>query len=142
MPASLTPPEPDSPAQPQAGQPTGKPWVQSLLAIATGYLFLALGIFIALGLLADTNITALTTCLRVVIPLACATAGGYITSLLAPSKPIKHGLGLLELTFLLWLGSAILSPSALPWRLNLIFLAIALIGISTGTWLRHRQLQP
>lgn len=132
-----------------------KPWVQSILAIATGYLFLALGVIAIVGLLTLEGIEAFTPNLLLLLlltiaQLSLATTGGYITALLAPSKDspqpaqslTTHGLGLAALVLILWLASAITNNGQEPWSIHILNLATALIGISTGTWLRNRQIQP
>lgn len=119
-------------------KPALQSWIQTGVAIATGCLILMLGIVMAFGLLAGREVTAFTIYLGIVMPLASATAGGYLTSLLAPAKPVQHGFGLLGLTILLWLSSSSLSLGDLAGLLELVLFATSLIGIGTGTWLGHR----
>lgn len=153
MPASLTPPESNPPSQAQAGLSTKQRWVQSVLAIATGYLFLALGVIAIMGILAIQGVEEFTPTLLILlalIQLCLATAGSYITALLAPSQDssnpsqslTQHAAGLATLVLLLWIISAFASNGQEPWSIQILNLATALIGISTGTWLRLRQTQP
>ena len=142
-----------SPRESPIASAGSKPWLQSILAIATGYLFLATGVIAIMGILVlqgteefPPNLLLLLT----IAQLCLTTTGSYITALLAPSKNapqpakslIKHGLGLTALVFLLWIISAITSNGQEPGRIHILNLATALLGISTGTWLRLRQIQP
>ncbi len=148
LPSQLNPPS--IPANP--GKAPVKTWVQSGLAIATGYLFLALGVIAIMGLLVLQGIEEFPPTLLLILTIAqlcLATTGSYITALLAPSKNapqsakslIKHSLGLTSLVFILWLISATTSNGQEPWSIHILNLVTALIGISTGTWLRSRQIQ-
>ena len=153
MPVSLTPPEQHPPSRAQAGRLQKTSWVQSLLAIATGYLFLALGAIAIMGLLAVQGVADLTSTLLLVltlVQLCLATAGSYITALLAPAQGaphsvrrllVTHGLGLATLVIFLWLISAVAGNGQEAWPIQFLNLATALLGISTGTWLRSRQIQ-
>lgn len=158
--SSRLPSSPSSTAQATgqpAPQPRGKTWVQSGLAIAAGYLLLALGVIAIQGVLALQGRAAFTPILFVslaLVQLSLATAGGYTTALLAPHNTAssqsltRHGYGLAALVLLLWLLSAIANQGLVgqppePWSSQLLNLATALIGIGTGTWLRLRQvIQP
>ena len=162
-PASESPGQSVSDSASQPTKPTGetgdaavlpptKTRVQSALAIAAGYLFLALGVIVIMGLIVLQGIEEFTPTLLLILTitqLCLATTGSYITALLAPSKEspqpakslVKHGLGLTTLVFILWLISAITSNGQEPWSIHFINLITALIGISTGTWLRSRQIQ-
>lgn len=134
--------------------------VQSGLAIAAGYLFLALGVIAVMGLFEAQAPQKVTTTQLIALgltQLVLATAGGYITALLAPRNrsasptlpentaptqqaPFKHGLGLMALAASLWVLSAILGQNQEPWTFQCLNLATAILGIGTGAWLRQRQL--
>ncbi len=180
MPTSFPPPEPPAskaPAQsnqdsasqsnqakPEAGTVVvltpAKTGVQSALAIAAGYLFIALGVIALMGFLETQSPLEFTPTILIILgltQLVLATAGGYITALIAPRShdssldleanpfykqtPFKHGLGLMALASILWIVSAILGHSQEPWPIQLLNLATAIFGIGTGAWLRQRQLK-
>ena len=132
-----------------------KAWVQSSLAIAAGYLFVALG---CVALLSWLPLNASSAQPSMVWPpallaqLCLATAGGYSTALLAPRfqslaqhrSLIRHGVGLCAIAFLSWVAVAIAYgsvASTMPSIFMLLGLDLlaALTGISTGVWLRIRQ---
>jgi len=167
MSANHSPSDSSSTSQANAARSRRRAWVQSSLAIATGYLFIALGVVGLMGLIeAQTPAQApiaFTPPLLLILGLAqvvLATAGGYITALLAPAEPaeavdlsnphqpafsprssVKHSLGLMLLTWAIWGISAIASPGQAPLSVQLLNFATAILGIGTGSWLRDRQLR-
>lgn len=117
--------------------------LQSAIAIATGALVMAIALTPVLAYmgLGDSLRSGFQGLLLVLGCLIAATAGGYLTALLAPSHPSSHALGLIEVVLLAVLITALPFASIWPWWLQPVGLASLVFGIGTGTWLRSRQLR-
>ncbi len=116
--------------------------VKSLIAVFAGYLLMALGVVGLFALVSGgTSMTPTFFAIASLCNLAFATAGGYVTALLANDAPMIHGLGLMGLASGMWIVSAAASGQE-PLAFQLANLAMTMLGILAGSYLRVWQQRP
>ncbi len=116
--------------------------VRSLLAIFAGYLLIAVGVVSLFALVSlETAATSGFMAIALACNLAFATAGGYVTALLAGQSPFVHGLGLMGLASGMWIVSATSSASSYEsLGFQLLNWGMMALGVLTGAyWRSHQQ---
>ncbi len=75
-----------------------------------------------------------------VCSLGFATVSGWLTALVARRAPMKHAIALSLVVTIIWSLYTFTGETSEPLALSLLNLAIAILGVVTGGWLRLRQM--
>ncbi|MGC1309962.1 MAG: hypothetical protein WA885_22270 [Phormidesmis sp.] len=121
--------------------------VLTILSLIVGYLTLSISTALlyatwlsGMGSEMTTGLLAFAT----LCSLGFATLSGWLTALVARKAPVAHAIALsLMLTSIwgLYLFASKPQGSQEPLSLSLINLAVGIIGVMAGGWLRRRQLE-
>ena len=119
----------------------------SILSLAVGYFIIS----ISTALLYSTwlsgaggEITPQFLAVASVCGLGFATLGGWLAALIAQRAPMIHVIGLSLMLTTIWgiytTTNTVTGGTAEPLALSTLNLAIAILGVVTGGWLRLRQI--
>jgi hypothetical protein len=114
--------------------------VLTLLSLVIGYLTAQFSTALFLGFLLSRPITvtdAQFIAIASVCGLGFATLSGYLTALVARRSPIAHAGALSLVIGVIWVARRMVMPGVAPTMI--LSLAITVVGIMTGGWLRWRQ---
>ncbi|MEO1621865.1 MAG: hypothetical protein AAFU53_12650 [Cyanobacteria bacterium J06632_3] len=118
--------------------------VLTVLSLVIGYLTLSISVALLYGAWlsgAGATVTNEFLVFASVCSLGFATFSGWLTALVAQRAPITHAAGLSILLAVVWGFSTFGSESSEPLTVACLNLAIGVVGVMTGGWVRLRQMK-
>ncbi|MGB7086763.1 MAG: hypothetical protein WBD47_14490 [Phormidesmis sp.] len=114
----------------------------TILSLIVGYLTLSLSVALLYAAWpGEIILTHQFLAIASISSLGFATLSGYLTGLIAQRSPLAHTAALALLLVMMWGLYLFITQPAEPLLLSVLNLAIGVIGVITGGWLRKRQLQ-
>ena len=117
--------------------------VLTFLSLVIGYLTISLSTALLYATWlssAGSEMTPPFLACAAICGLGFATLGGWLTALIARRAPVAHAIALSLMVTLIWIVYTFTNETQEPLALSLLNLAIAILGVVTGGWLRLRQI--
>ena len=123
--------------------------ILTVLSLVVGYLTLSISVallFTAWSVGVGQEVTSQFLGFAAVCSLGFATLSGWLTALVAQRAPIFHSGLLAALLSVVWAASTFIGSSAdpsatEPLSVAILNLAVGVVGVMTGGWLRLRQMK-
>lgn len=123
--------------------------ILTVLSLVVGYLTLSISVallFTAWSVGVGQEVTSQFLGFAAVCSLGFATLSGWLTALVAQRAPIFHSGLLAALLSVVWAVSTFIGSSAdpsatEPLSVAILNLAVGVVGVMTGGWLRLRQMK-
>lgn len=123
--------------------------VLSVLALILGYLTLSVSTALLYATWMSTTgasgemhtISSQFIAFAGVCGLGFATLSGYIVGLVARRAPVAHTAVFSLMLTIIWAASTFLMASEEPLLISILNIAIALLGVMAGGWIRYAQMQ-
>ena len=123
--------------------------ILTVLSLVVGYLTLSISVallFTAWAVGVGQEVTSQFLGFAAVCSLGFATLSGWLTALVAQRAPIFHSGLLAALLSVVWAVSTFIGSSAdpsatEPLSVAILNLAVGVVGVMTGGWLRLRQMK-